>query len=427
MRPATLILSGLLMLLAACGNDGDTPQVENTPGPTAEPTRIADLPLQDRVQNTPGSVGNPFRMVLVPDDTVVKLTRDVLAALTQTPADEIQADTRLREDLGLAEDLAELEAPIQAAFAVQLRRSEYDEISIVADLEAAIYRRIGEQLTVALAARSALYVEIVFTNVYGEGLSALCGGETGLVSIAWLDATTLQAAQALNCGLPALLVGRGDPAGVALAPIGVPETLPEVTPEVTPDAALTPSDAPPDSDASEDAMVFGQPVQLMVARELGTTDLSLLETRSICRRGLTDSTSWLLPSLILAAADVDPAGIVDVASAQAAVDAVLDGTCGAAGFSQSERAGLMGVEDLVVAYETPPLPFAVMAYPFEIELGVRLSLTENLIALAQDPIEGRWLALLLGQEVLVSVDAVDLAPLDAFFLATGYDFAELGQ
>ena len=97
------------------------------------------------------------------------------------------------------------------------------------------------------------------------------------------------------------------------------------------------------------------------------------------------------------------------------------------GVSQAAFGALEDVDDLRIVDTTPEIPFAIMMYPLEVELGVRLSLSEAISGLIEDREQGGGLRLLLAIDAVAPFDAEALAPFTAFMETTGYDFALLGN
>ena len=62
-----------------------------------------------------------------------------------------------------------------------------------------------------------------------------------------------------------------------------------------------------------------------------------------------------------------------------------------------------------------------------IEVGVRLSLNEHLVALAQDATDGWYLRLLLGYDSVAEVEPSVVEDVQRFVDDLGYDFAQLGN
>jgi phosphonate transport system substrate-binding protein len=81
---------------------------------------------------------------------------------------------------------------------------------------------------------------------------------------------------------------------------------------------------------------YGSPTyngQIIVRADSGITDLSQLADKTFCRPDPLSTSGWIIPSLDLAAAGVDPdtglAEVVDAGSHDAVVAAVYDGECDA--------------------------------------------------------------------------------------------------
>ncbi|MDX1991747.1 MAG: PhnD/SsuA/transferrin family substrate-binding protein [bacterium] len=385
-----ILLIASLMILAGCG--GDT-----APETVATLTPVPTLTQQERVAFAPGLPQNPLQLVVVP-----------------------------------------------------LRRA--DETS-TALLESALYERTG------------IYFEVIQVESSARALTALCNSGEGIVSIVWLDGVTTAAARAQNCGQPALLV--------ASVPVSRPliTGAPEATPEATIEAPELPTDEPsqaetPEATSEETAEALNEeattePVETAVEEEstpeatpvattaenlqIGTAGLILLNEdfggltslrgEVFCRLSETDFFTWFVPALVMQQGGLDPQRDVTVReedSLEALVQAVSDGDCAATGLSQDAYDTLFAeqpdlFENVEIAATTPAFPYGLLLYPLEIDLGVRLTLNEQLPLLAQDETVGAVLRGLLGQTALLPVEDETLADFDAFLTATGFDFAQLGN
>jgi phosphonate transport system substrate-binding protein len=92
---------------------------------------------------------------------------------------------------------------------------------------------------------------------------------------------------------------------------------------------------------------FGSPTyngQIIVRADSGITELSQLADKTFCRPDPLSTSGWIIPSLDLAAAGVDPATglaqVVDTGSHDAAVTAVYNGDCDAAAVYVDARSGI---------------------------------------------------------------------------------------
>ncbi|MFW5691616.1 MAG: PhnD/SsuA/transferrin family substrate-binding protein [Chloroflexota bacterium] len=445
-----IILVGLLaLLLAACDGGGDGGGGAPAPD-AAQPVDVTSTPTllpAERASFAAGTENNPLRMVIRPVDTITVRVEAILRALVDSP-DDVTADADLRAGLGLSDDLNELDAALTRDFDMTLTDTDRVDSVTVADLVRVVQRHIGDQVEAAVLERTALYIEVVTVDSYGEALRDLCESGEGIVSLAWLDGITYAAGRALNCGQPALRVLVAEDPAPMFAPLPPPtmaevtpeataEAEPEATPEATPEAApeatpeATPEAAPEAAPARDrGALRAVNPGQIVVTAELGTTDLSVLDTRPLCRGELTDFYGWFVPSLVLEIEEIEPDLIITYGDAAAMLAAVAAGDCAGAGFSRDQLEALAddpASEAVRVAYTTPGFPYGVMLYPLEVALGLRLNLNENLVALAGDPDAARPLRLLLGQSALEPASDEDFTELLEFIDAAGYDLARLEE
>jgi ABC-type phosphate/phosphonate transport system substrate-binding protein len=254
----------------------------------------------------------------------------------------------------------------------------------------------AKALTDMIKQKTSLSVQVVTVNRYAEALAALCGSGKGQVAIAWLDGITYAAANAQNCGLPVLQVKR--------------DTKREVE--------------------------TGASGQIIVSRTLGTGDIGALNGRTFCRLNVSDFYSWLLPSLVLKTKGIDVLrdvqSVSDYRDVPALVKAVASGDCAGAGVSEdvfTQYADqLADVKDQVrVVDTTPSFPYDILLFPLEVQLGVRLTLTDTLMDIASNPDTAGSLRTLLGQDSLSRVQPDDFNDLQKFMSDTGLDFTQLGN
>jgi ABC-type phosphate/phosphonate transport system substrate-binding protein len=241
-----------------------------------------------------------------------------------------------------------------------------------------------------------IVVEVLLVDRYAEAMAALCDSGSGLVSIAWLDGVTFAAAQAQNCGQAALQVRRGTGRDLQTALAG----------------------------------------QIILSGELGTTDLDAVRGRNFCRLGLEDFYSWFVPWLVFKTQGIDllndADAVVDHGDLDSLVAAVASGECAAAGIAEDALSALLeDDEDLADQIEivetTTPFPFAILLYPLEVQLGVRLDLNDVLIAISENEETEELLRAILGQDSLTRTTPDDFADLLAFMNETGLDLAQLGN
>lgn len=237
-------------------------------------------------------------------------------------------------------------------------------------------------------------LDVVLLESYADALAEFCtaGDES---AVAWLDGFSYRAAIAQNCGDPALYVER----------------------------------------EFDDDMRSGEPTQLIFSRTLGSTQINSLNGRVFCRLGYDDFHSWLMPTLLMAQNNIDVAdleAIVDYEDVDSLLEAVIAGDCAATGLSDAQVAEYITDDEEVsagvnVGDPTTPVPFAVMLYPIEVQLGARISLTEGLIDLADDEAFTELLQPFLAQDNIERFETDDFAEFDAFIDELGLDFAQLGN
>jgi len=244
----------------------------------------------------------------------------------------------------------------------------------------------------ALLNTTGVTVDIVLVDTYAQALAALCeaGGQS---AAAWLDGISYQAAIAQNCADPVLVVQR-------------------------------------ESDGETRA---GESTQLIFSATLATTQINALNGRIFCRLGYDDLHSWLIPLLIFQQSNIeldDFEQIVDYDDLDSLLAAVESGECAATGLASSVLAALTdedGNTPFLSLDPTAPIPFGVLLYPIEVQLGARLSLTDGLIALAEAEETAPLLQPFLGQDALERFEPGQFEAFDLFIAELGLDFAQLGQ
>lgn len=252
-------------------------------------------------------------------------------------------------------------------------------------------RNVAARFQSALEAESGLVIELVLVERKAEALAALCDSSSGQVSVAWLDGVGYMAATAQDCGQPTLQVerGRGRDATTGLAG------------------------------------------QLIANGELSISAVSQLSGDNFCRLGYEDFYSWLVPSLLFEANGINPLSDLDSISDYEEfpdlLQAVADGDCDAAGIAEGALDDAADVRDAIDVVETTvPFPHAILMYPIEVPLGIRLTLTDALVAMAQDEDTADLLRTFLGQDALERANADDFIEFRNFMDRTGLDFAQLG-
>ena len=273
------------------------------------------------------------------------------------------------------------------------------------DLEATEESEIGEvilssstqaelDLEEAILKYSSVTVDIVPAANPAEVLRALCDASED-ISAVWVDGVSFTAALAQNCGEPIYIVEK----------------------------------------RINNQRETGEAGVIILNRDLGNSQLSVLNNRIFCRFGVDDFYSWLLPLMVFRANNIDPTNfetVIDYDDAQVMVEAVASGDCAGAGLSTTVYENIVEDDEALsdnisVAFASPQIPFAVLMYPVEMQLGIRVSLTEGLERLADDDADSELLRPFLGQDNLQVVHLDDFAEYDAFLDEVGLDFSILGN
>lgn len=453
-----------MVWLAGCGGGSTS---NNAPEVTAEPT----LTFDERANFSPGSIENPLKIVVRPVHRVFTELQLILADLTEASPENITEEQLLRDDLSLPDNLNTLSAPLNTSYSVSFTANEFANLQTVADLTRAVEDKLGQQVSQTLFERTSIYFEVVPVDSYGDGLNAVCSSNQGVVSMAWLDGITSIAATQGACGdisLSVATLGGAYDVGliedVALAveieatpelemtaeatpDEGEPTTIPTETPTPTAEPTLEPTlladvEVTPEATAEfvgnlDDSLRIGTPVLIMFNRALGSTSIDTIRGRTFCRIGYDDFFTWLVPSLMFRRNNIDPqsdiASIVDYENEAQLVRAVADGRCTAATISEDSYESLQNVvpeevwDDVRLGTSTPKFPYALLVYPPDVQTGVRLTLNAVFMDLATDDTAGASLRWLLGQDVIVEAENVDLSAFTAYLLSTGFDFAQLGN
>ncbi|MCL4256212.1 MAG: procyclic acidic repetitive family protein, partial [Anaerolineae bacterium] len=247
-------------------------------------------------------------------------------------------------------------------------------------------------------------------------------------------------------------------------PIVMPTAIPDSTPEadVTPEGDSTPepdvtpegdSTPEPDSTAEADStpepeptatseptpmptatplpldlenLVTGTQGVWLISRTLGSQNIGTFSNRVFCRLNIRDFYSWFLPDLLLDVANVDPLSVVDKVTPLDLVSAIANDEC-AGGMLSADQLESLSLDGITLGQRSVAFPYGVVMYPLEVELGIQLRLNEVLPAMAFDPLDGRALRLLIGQDALLPVTDADIAELSQFINTTGYDLSQLGR
>lgn len=448
--PLALLAPLLVLFTAACGGGGQS----NSAPPTAAftPTPVATLTVDERLSFPAGQIENPIQMVFVPTDTVLLEVQAILR-------DEYRlapAQLTPQSDLPDFVELEVLNTNLQQKLGVSITTLT----DTIGNLVTAVQGRLGTQLADHITEAANLYVEVIPVADYAAALGALCNSGNDIISMAWLDGITYLAATAQNCGQPALQIAI-DPVRVAQARQITPteaESTPEATseatteiiteittevitqattPEATAEASGDPGTSETDSETDDvpaaltGDLTIGETGVIIANNSFSATTIAFVQGRTYCRLGVEDFYSWFVPALMLRQLGLDPLRapdtVEDYADLDSLVDAVITGDCAGTGLSERAFNSLDNQEDLQIIAQSPLFPHGVLVYPLEIQLGVRLSLTDTFVALSETPETNRALQTLLGNVALQPVDTEMLITLENFMAETGYNLALLGE
>ncbi len=255
-----------------------------------------------------------------------------------------------------------------------------------------------EELETLIFDLAGLTVNVEIANSYSEIVAQLCG-PTPVVG--WLDGLSFIVAEAQRCADPTLRVVRDRATGYTV------EMLMAVD---------------------------------FAGDEVSADDLARLAGQTVCRVDSEDDVSWFVPSLMLYASGVNPVydldEIIDVEDYDALITAIYNGDCRAGavpeGYFENEiGAELRALEDLTeevaVVSTSPEIPYDILVYPQIVPLNVRIPLDDVFVQIAADADHAGVLESILQQDSLRRVDREDFEELRAFMLATGLNFAALGE
>lgn len=237
-------------------------------------------------------------------------------------------------------------------------------------------------------------VDVISVKSPAQALTALCDA-TDTVSAVWVDGVAFSAALAQNCGEPIYVVQK----------------------------------------RVNNRLQNGESGLIILTREINNPQLDSLNGGTFCRIGLNDFYTWLLPLMVFRANNIDTnnfEAVIEYDDAESLVEAVVSGECTGAGISGSDYDALIAdneelTEDISVAFTSPPIPYAVLMYPVEIQLVIRVSLNDGLLELIADDDANDLLSEFLGHDDLEVVDLDDFADYDVFLDEVGIDFAILGN
>lgn len=443
-----MIIIGLVLILAGCGGGANTQRPsQNVVAPTATP--FPTLVFDERVTYTAGFIENPFRLAIKPDSTISTRIIQILGVFTRLVDEPLTTTTPLSR-LQI-EDITPVLTAISADFGVVITSDEWNQLITIGDLITLVQRRVADQVILEIYKRTSLYFEVILLNSYGEGLTALCNSEQGIVTIPILDGITTLAAIANDCGDIALQVGKLPDVGFTFQPVEMsiiptPEPTGDVisesdnatseptgdvtaepTSDVTPTSEPTPMPTATPVPISLEDVVTGDEGVFFISETFGGQSTSVMQNRILCRLNIRDFYSWFLPTLLLDSANIELLNVIDKSSPQELVSAVANDECAGGMLSDDQFDALADASGVDVVQRTIEFPYGVLLYPLEVELGIQLRLNEVLPQMAQDPEAGYALRLLIGQQGLLPITAQDLTELNQFISTAGYDLSQLGR
>ena len=254
--------------------------------------------------------------------------------------------------------------------------------TVVADLEVAIEKKTG------------LVVKIEIVGSDAVGFTTLCASTPSQPALAWLSSIGYIAASAEKCGQPQLLVSKGS---------GTKATTGEIVTIIT---------------------------------RRGIDSLGSIKGRIFCRIGNTDLVSWLIPSLMMRTAGInpesDPKTIKDYAEFSDLVNAVASNQCDMAAIPDALVKALVTDDKSVSAkvstiVSSVEFPYAVLMASSDVPSAAMTALSDEFISLSKDRQLKTTLSQLLDQSALVPIKTEDLQPLLEFVATTGQNFAQLGN
>jgi phosphonate transport system substrate-binding protein len=169
--------------------------------------------------------------------------------------------------------------------------------------------------------------------------------------------------------------------------------------------------------------------QIIAFRASGIVTVSDLKGKSFCRVDASSPSGWIMPSLLLKAAGIDPAKdlseVKDVGGHAEVVKAVYNLECDAGGtFSDAPTIVLQELPEVYTAIRvldtTVPIPNDTLAFQSGVPAEIRDKITQALIAMT---LKEDTLQLLTEQNSWAGIQLVDDSfydPFRKFFESTGY-------
>jgi phosphonate transport system substrate-binding protein len=195
-----------------------------------------------------------------------------------------------------------------------------------------------------------------------------------------------------------------------------------------------------DRGCAEAAMLsvrYGSPTyngQFLVRADSGLTSLEDLAGASFCRPDPLSTSGWVIPSIMMRGAGVDPnndlAEVIDAGSHEAAAAAVLEGTCDVAATYVDARTRIeedypnIMDETVVIAVE-PDIPNDGVQFIPELDAELRQQIVDGLVAVSQTEAGVEALDTAYQWEELIEADDSFYDPFRQILQAAGVSAEDL--
>lgn len=174
--------------------------------------------------------------------------------------------------------------------------------------------------------------------------------------------------------------------------------------------------------------------QILVRGDSGITELADLAGKTFCRTDPLSASGWVVPSIMLRGAGVDPdtdlAEVVDTGSHEAAAAAVFEGTCDAAATFVDARTYIEEdfptiMEETVVIAIEPDIPNDGVQFIPSLPEDLRSTIVDGLLAIAQTEEGLEALNASYQWEELTSADDTSYDPFRQVLQAAGVSAEDL--
>jgi phosphonate transport system substrate-binding protein len=173
--------------------------------------------------------------------------------------------------------------------------------------------------------------------------------------------------------------------------------------------------------------------QIIAGADSGIESLEDLSGRTFCRPDPSSTSGWIIPSITIAAAGLDPEAmeIIDTGEPPSVVAAVYNGDCDAGATYVDARSSVEEdlpdvMEKVVVLQESADIPYDTLSFAQEVPADVRENVVNALLEIAETE-EGKAI---LEQAAVEGLEEVDDSYYDSFRAeldASGYNLEDLVQ